>query len=104
MCAWNVLVGCDDVASWLVGWFPRATSAGEVEVPMTVIGDNVQAEIQDNILILSIDLTQNFGLSGSGKSEIIASTGGNVSLPGLGEVKIGLNVYRPRKLSSSNGR
>lgn len=71
---------------------------------MTVIGDNVQAEIQDNILILSIDLTQNFGLSGSGKSEIIASTGGNVSLPGLGEVKIGLNVYRPRKLSSSNGR
>ena len=72
---------------------------------MSVIGDNVQAEIQGNLLLIQIDLTQNFGLSGSGKSEIIASTGGNVSLPGQGEIKLGLNVYRPRKaFGSGNGR
>lgn len=79
-----------------------ACVAGEREVSMTaVIGDNVQAEVQDGLLVLTIDLSQTFGLSGSGKSVIIASTGGNVSLPGVGEVKIGLNVYRPVK---QNGR
>ena len=67
----------------------------------TMIGENVQAEVRGNALVLTIDLTQTFGLSGSGKSIIIASTGGNVSVPGHGDVKVGLNVYRPNQ---QNGR
>ena len=64
--------------------------------------ENVQVELNGNLLVLTIDLSQTLGVSASGKSEIIATTGGNVSLPGHEEVKVGLNVYRPRK--QQNGR
>jgi hypothetical protein len=58
---------------------------------------NVEAKVQGDKLIITIDLTKNFGLSGSGKSIIIASTEGNISVPvpGHEDVKIGVNVYRP---------
>jgi hypothetical protein len=62
---------------------------------------NVHMEVQGNLLVMTIDLSQTMGVSASGKSEIIATTGGNVSLPGYDEIKIGVNVYRPRK---QNGR
>ncbi|MHB8597486.1 MAG: hypothetical protein ACYDER_11830 [Ktedonobacteraceae bacterium] len=55
---------------------------------------NVDMQVQGTILTIRIDLSQSFGLSGSGKSETIATTAGNVSLPGREEVKIGVNVYR----------
>ena len=57
---------------------------------------NIKAKVQGDELILTIDLSKNFGLSGSGKSIIIASTEGNVAVPGREDVKIGLNVYRPQ--------
>ena len=57
---------------------------------------NIKAKVQGDELILTIDLSKNFGLSGSGKSIIIASTEGNVAVPGREEVKIGVNVYRPQ--------
>ena len=69
---------------------------------VTVIGDNVQVEVEGNVLILRVDLSQNFGLSSSGKSVIIASSGGNASVPGYSDVKVGLNVFRPNK--QTNGR
>lgn len=69
---------------------------------VTVIGDNVQVEVEDNVLILRVDLSQNFGLSSSGKSIIIASSGGNASVPGNNDIKVGLNVFRPNK--QTNGR
>lgn len=43
---------------------------------------------------ITIDLTQNFGKSSTGKSEKVASSDGNVSIPGT-EFKLGLNVYKP---------
>ena len=58
---------------------------------------NIRMEVQGETLVITIDLSKAFGLSGSGKSVIIASTGGNIALPGREEVKIGLNVYRPQK-------
>ena len=64
--------------------------------------ENVHVELNGTLLVLTIDLSQTLGVSASGKSEIIATTGGNVSLPGHEEVKVGLNVYRPRK--QQNGR
>jgi hypothetical protein len=56
---------------------------------------NIEAKVQGDKLVITVDLTKNFGLSGSGKSIIIASTEGNVSVPGREEIKIGVNVYRP---------
>ena len=63
--------------------------------------ENVQMHMEGNTLLIAVDLSQTLGLSSSGKSEIVATTGGNVGIPGREEVKVGLNVYRPRK---QNGR
>ena len=54
---------------------------------------NVDMKIEGDTLVVRVDLTRNFGKSKSGKSTIVASTDGNVSLPGKPEVKIGLNLY-----------
>ena len=54
---------------------------------------NVELEVEGNILTIKVDLTREFGRSSSGKTIIIASTEGNVTIPGR-EEKIGLNVYR----------
>lgn len=57
---------------------------------------NVTFTVKDNKLTIEVDLTKDFGLSGSGKSITIASTEGNVSCPDHDEVKIGLNVYKKK--------
>jgi hypothetical protein len=57
---------------------------------------NVQIEVKGQTLTLTIDLTQTQGPSSSGKTLIVASTEGNISVPGRAEIKLGLNVYRPR--------
>ena len=59
------------------------------------VGQNVELQVKDGKLMITVDLSKSFGVSGSGKSTIIASTGGNVSVPGQESVKVGLNVYRP---------
>ena len=57
--------------------------------------ENVMMQVVDGQLVITIDLEQEVGESASGKSMIIVTTGGSVSVPGQEEVKIGLNVYRP---------
>ena len=54
---------------------------------------NVEMTVEENILIIKVDLSKEFGQSKSGKTLIVASTEGNVSVPGRKE-KVGLNVYR----------
>ncbi|MHB1680918.1 MAG: hypothetical protein ACYCTB_10505 [bacterium] len=54
---------------------------------------NIEMNVAGDVLTIEVDLSKTFGKSGSGKSTIIASTEGNVSVPGKEEVKIGLNVY-----------
>ena len=54
---------------------------------------NIEMTVEGETLIIKVDLSKDFGPSKSGKSVIIASTEGNVSVPERGE-KIGLNVYR----------
>ena len=56
---------------------------------------NVEIKVEGNILTLKVDLSKEFGPSSSGKTIIIASTEGNVSVPDRDE-KIGLNVYRKK--------
>jgi hypothetical protein len=58
---------------------------------------NVKVTVQGNLLTITVDLTQNQGPSSSGKTDIIATTEGNVSVPGREDVKLGLNIYTPRK-------
>jgi hypothetical protein len=57
---------------------------------------NVDMTVERNTLIIKVDLTKEFGLSSSGKSIIIASTEGNMSVPDNEEVKIGLNIYKKK--------
>lgn len=58
---------------------------------------NVEMNVEGNKLIITVDIAQEFGPSSSGKSITIASTEGNVSVPEHEEIKIGLNVYKPRR-------
>lgn len=54
---------------------------------------NVEMNVEGNILTITVDLSKDFGKSSSGKSIIVASTEGNMTVPGR-EEKIGLNIYR----------
>ena len=57
---------------------------------------NVEMKLEDNVLTIKVDITKEFGPSSSGKTIIIASTEGNISIPERDEIKIGLNVYRKK--------
>jgi hypothetical protein len=55
---------------------------------------NVTMTVDGSQLIIVVDLNQEFGLSSSGKSIIVASTEGNIAVPDREEIKIGLNMYK----------
>jgi hypothetical protein len=56
---------------------------------------NVDMTVEGTMLTIRVDLSKEFGPSASGKTIIIASTEGNVTIPNRAE-KIGLNVYRKK--------
>ena len=56
---------------------------------------NANLEVNGNILTITVDLSKSHGASKSGKSIIIATSGGNKPVPGS-DAKIGLNIYTPR--------
>ena len=57
------------------------------------IGQNIQVEVtKDNKAVITIDLNHRGGPSSSGKSIIVATTSGNVTIPGT-SVVLGLNAY-----------
>jgi hypothetical protein len=51
--------------------------------------------VEGTTLTIRVDLSKEFGPSASGKTIIIASTEGNVTIPNRAE-KVGLNVYRKK--------
>lgn len=55
---------------------------------------NAKVDVKGNVLTITIDLSKSSGLSKSGKNTIIASTGGNIDVPGKAGVKLGLNCYK----------
>ena len=55
---------------------------------------NVVVSREGDTLVLKVDLTKSFGPSRSGKTTVVASTEGNVNVPGDKDAKVGLNVYR----------
>ena len=56
---------------------------------------NVEMTVEGSMLTIKVDLAKEFGPSASGKTIIIASTEGNVTIPNR-EEKVGLNVYRKK--------
>lgn len=56
---------------------------------------NVEMTVEGTLLTIRVDLSKEFGPSSTGKTIIIASTEGNVTIPNRQE-KIGLNVYRKK--------
>jgi hypothetical protein len=56
---------------------------------------NVEMTVEGTVLTIKVDLSKEFGPSASGKTTIIASSEGNVTIPGR-EEKVGLNVYRKK--------
>ena len=60
---------------------------------------NVEMKVEGNILTITVDLSLTFGPSASGKTVIIASTEGNISIPDDEEKKIGLNIYKKKPVT-----
>lgn len=54
---------------------------------------NIELTVEGETLIIKVDLSKDFGPSKSGKTIIVASTEGNVTIPERDE-RIGLNIYR----------
>lgn len=57
---------------------------------------NVTYTVKGSTLTITVDLRKRLGPSSSGKTELVASTGGNVQIDGT-DVKLGLNAYVPAK-------
>ncbi len=55
---------------------------------------NIKVEVNGSELTLKVDLSRDLGRSKSGKSTLVASTFGNVSIPEHPEMKLGLNLYK----------
>ena len=55
--------------------------------------ENMEIEVTGQTMTITVDLGEDLGLSKSGKSRKIASSGGNQKIPGTDAI-IGLNVYR----------
>lgn len=56
---------------------------------------NVNIKLEDDLIIIIIDKTKDFGPSKTGKTTIIASTEGNQKVEGT-DLILGLNCYRKR--------
>ena len=54
---------------------------------------NIDMKVEGNKLTITVDLSERYGKSSSGKSIIIASSEGNQAIPGNEDIKIGLNIY-----------
>ena len=54
---------------------------------------NVKIEVREDRLYIEVDLTEEIGLSSSGKSVLIATTEGQAKLEGR-EERVGLNAYK----------
>ncbi len=83
-----------------MGYFSRKSSSRNGPETYKIINfkgfhimRNVDINVDGDNLIIKINLKQRHGLSSSKKTTIIASTDGNVSVPGYEDIKIGINAY-----------
>lgn len=55
---------------------------------------NLEMSREGSVLVIRIDLEKDFGPSASGKTVIVASSRGNMRVPGTDDTFLGLNCYR----------
>jgi hypothetical protein len=102
---WPIFLDGQEFFSYLMGILSfggvevgvqKSGSAALAPVAVTV-GRNVAMRLDGDILTLSINVRAPGVRSkkGEGPNMVIASTGGNVQVPGLGGAKLGLNLYVP---------
>lgn len=57
---------------------------------------NVSMEVDGSTLVITIELDDVTKVrSKSGKSNLVATTGGNIPVPGKPDLRIGVNLYEP---------
>jgi hypothetical protein len=58
-----------------------------------IVGTNVEYRVEGNKMIITVDLTENNGVSNSGKTNVVATTSGSkwVDTP-KGKFMVGVNV------------
>jgi len=56
--------------------------------------ENVSIKVVDGKAVIEIDLAKELGPSGSGKNITVATTRGNVPIPGKENFRIGVNCYK----------
>ncbi len=72
---------------------PRETEKGGTSLAEQ-LGENIRVEVKGDELVITINLKHRGSESSSGKSIIVASTKGNVNVPGTTPpVQLGLNAY-----------
>lgn len=54
---------------------------------------NCDMKVVGDVLTITIDLKQKHGASKSGKTDIVATTGGNTPLPSHPSIRVGVNVF-----------
>ena len=57
--------------------------------------ENVEMKVEHGKLIITVDLTKDLGPSASGKSVMIATTAGNMDVPGVPDTKVCLLYTSP---------
>lgn len=61
------------------------------------MANNVEVKVEKNKMTITVDLSKDLGPSKSGKTQMIATTNGNMDIEGKPGLKFGLNVYGPPK-------
>jgi hypothetical protein len=56
--------------------------------------ENISVSVKGKKLLIEIDLNKTGSPSRSGKTTVIASTRGNMPIPGLPDFRLGLNLYK----------
>lgn len=63
------------------------------------LNSQIQFSVANGVLTLQIPVSpeamKSAKASASGKSKVVASTNGNIVVPGTGGIKLGLNAYIP---------
>ena len=70
-----------------------SVTVGKLTLNLTPIGENIiGCMTSDGVLLMAVQTDATLRASQSGKSDTVATTGGNVA---MGGIKIGVNAYRP---------
>ena len=76
-----------------------ATKPTENTAKFETLSRGVQYRVEGDYLFLSIPVSKAAlaaaPASGSGKSRVVATTNGNITVPGVPNLKLGINAYVP---------